>query len=129
MSKEQEWASKQNDLFKQMNDIFNPQVMKDLNDMMDSVITDHRKQNSREARERSLPKAGTDKAIILKIIKSYENLYPNGINAVKICQHSVHLLDYHSVQRRMSELVRADLVEVAGKKDGYTLYKIKEVAK
>jgi len=110
-----------NDLFNDMN--INNSVMKDLNEL------DFRKQNSREARERSLPKAGTDKDIILKIIKSYENLYPNGINAVKICQHSVHLLDYHSVQRRMSELVRAELVEICGKKDGYTLYKIKEVAK
>ncbi len=106
-----------NDIFNDMN--LNNSVMKDLNNL------DFRKQNSREARERSLPKAGTDKAKIYNYLLHVAQGLPR--NAKQISSFSN--IDYHAVQRRMSELVRADLVEVAGKKDGYTLYKIKEVAK
>src|SRR5574343_111479 len=109
-----------NDLFNDMN--LNNSVIKDFNEL------DFRKQNSREARERSLPKAGTDKAAILELLKIWcDKFKDNCMTAKDICV--VSDLDYHAVQRRMSELVRANLVEVAGKENGYTLYKIKEVAK
>ena len=111
-----------NDLFNDMN--INNSVMKDFNEL------DFRKQNSMDARERSLPKAGTDKAAILEFFTNMERMFPGHYNVAN-CKTiaSWTSLTYHAVQMRMSELVRADLVEVAGKENGFTLYKIKEVAK
>lgn len=79
-------------------------------------MTDHRKQNSREARELHLPKVGTNKARIYAAIRQYGK----PIHAKHIAQRID--LDYYEIQRRVSELVKAELIKPDGKADGLTLY-------
>lgn len=99
-------------------DLFSQSFFNTTHETGEQLNLDFRKENSREARKQSLPKAGTDKERILRCLRSNPE-----IHAKHICQ--LIDIDYHAVQRRVSELVRAELIEVAGKKDGLTIYKAK----
>jgi predicted HTH transcriptional regulator len=94
---------------------------------------DTRKQNSREARERHLPKAATNKGRIYFAIVAHRD----PIHA----RHLAQLIEvsYSEIQRRLSEIVSDGLIEPCGRakviksiENGvenysfYTLYKIRE---
>jgi len=86
---------------------------------MNDLFSDYRKENSREARVKSAPKANTDSFRIWRCI----NDYGKPIHAKHIAQ--LIDIDYHAIQRRLSELVRAGKIKVVGKQDGYTTYESK----
>lgn len=83
---------------------------------------DFRKDNSRIARVKSQPKAGSDGERIVRFLR----LKQIPMSARGISQNID--IDYHAIQRRMSELVSAGLVVICGKdENNVTIYKAHEL--
>ncbi len=79
-------------------------------------MNDPRIENSREARIKAQARLNGDKYRIYRALLILQKAH-----ARHIAQFDPEL-DYHAIQRRVSEMVKSGDIRTCGKKDGYTLY-------